>query len=80
MRERPLLHRPLYFKEKELSIGTQTLGQTAQLPILHTKVDLASRFSQHPLVPSHYRAFPTLYPELSSLGDRLPLPQKLFPI
>jgi hypothetical protein len=51
----------------------QTPGQMAEVPIPHSKANLASRFSSHPLVPTCYRdllvAYPALYPELSSPGD-----------
>ena len=51
--------------------------QMAEALIKRIKVDLASRFSQHPSVPTCYRD--TLYPELSSPGPGLPFPQQQFP-
>jgi hypothetical protein len=50
--------------------------QGAEVHILHTKADLASRFSQASLSP--YLASPTPNPELSSPGAWLPFPQGLF--
>lgn len=43
----------------------------AEVHILHTKSDLAFRFSQHPPVPT----YTSLYLELTSLGLGLPFPQ-----
>ena len=44
----------------------QILGQGTEMLILHTKADLASRFSQHPSVPTWHTLPPN--PELSSQG------------
>ena len=41
-------------------IWFQTQGQGTEVHILHTKADLASRFSQHPSVPTWHTLPPTL--------------------
>ena len=46
----------------------------AEVPIYHTKLDLASRFSQHPSVSAYYRtwlAYLSIYPEPSRPGTGL---------
>ena len=48
-------------------IWFQTQGQGTEVHILHTKADLAFRFSQHPSDPAPN-------PELCSSGTGLPLP------
>lgn len=55
-----------------------TPGQGTEGHILHIKADLASRFSQHPSVPTWYTLLPIL--ELSSPDTWLPFPKRLLPI
>lgn len=70
--EQTPLSRPL----TSLLLGSN-LGQMAEVPMWHTTGDLASRFFQHPSVPTSYRAWaqPALYPELSSPRAGLPIIQ-----
>jgi hypothetical protein len=53
-------------------------GQGTEVHILHIKADLASRFFQHPSVPTWHTLPPS--PKLSSTRARLPFPQRLFPM
>lgn len=66
-------------KPSFISVNSQPLGQMAEVPIWHIKVDLATRFSQQPSVPTCYSLYGwhTLLSILNSLaqGQGCPFPR-----
>jgi hypothetical protein len=62
-----------YFLFVSLLFGFWTLGQGAEVCILHIKADLPSRFSQHPSVPTRHTLSPTL--NFPAQGTNYPSPR-----
>lgn len=59
-------------------VKSQTVGQTAEVHILHMKMNLVTRFSQHLSVLTYCKvwlAYPIFYDKPSSSGTELPFPR-----